>query len=73
MPSQSLSSGHLGRQPSQPLPSGTPIFLLLSIILYGMEYPLGQFESAILALYLDKFLPTPSLLAGGCTEGKEEW
>ena len=52
MPSQSLSSGYLGKHsPSQ--------FLLLSMLLCGMEYLLGQFGSAFLVV------SPASLLAGG--------
>ena len=32
---------------------------------YGMEYPFGQFGSAVLAMSPPKILPTPSLLVGG--------
>ena len=35
---------------------------------YGMEYPFGQFGSAVLAVSPPKLLPTPSLLLGGMLE-----
>jgi len=38
-----------------------PQVLLLSVMLYSMEYLFGQLGSAVLAASL----PTPSLLAGG--------
>jgi len=57
MPSLSLSSGYLPKTLS-------PQFLLLSMTLYGMEYPFGRFGSAIQIVSPPNFLPTPSLLAG---------
>ncbi|PKU31525.1 rna-directed dna polymerase from mobile element jockey-like [Limosa lapponica baueri] len=39
--------------------------LLLNMTSYGMEYPFGQFESAVPALSPPSLLPTPSLLAFG--------
>lgn len=51
-----------------PLPSF--LVLLLSTMLFGMEYLLGQLESSVLALSSPSLLLTPSLLAfrgvGGC-------
>jgi len=43
-----------------------PQFLLLSMVLCGMEYPFGLWTSllAVLAVSPPTLLPTPSLLAG---------
>jgi len=38
---------------------------MLSMTSYGMEYPLGQLESAVPAMSPPNFLCTPSLLTGG--------
>ena len=46
----------------------TPPFLLAFIaeqMLYGMEYPFGQFGSAVLDVSPPKILPSPSLLVRG--------
>ena len=45
-----------------------PSFLLAFVAeqtSYGMEYPFGQFGSAVLAVSPPKILPTPSLLVRG--------
>ena len=42
-----------------------PPVLLLSMMLYGMEYPFGWFGSAVSSVSLPSLLPTPSLLAEG--------
>jgi len=36
------------------------------MMIYGMKYPSGQFEPAVLAVSSPNFLPTPSLLSGRC-------
>ena len=43
----------------------SPQFLVLSMMLYGMEYLFGQFRSAILVAFPPNVLPTPSLIAKG--------
>ena len=45
--------------------------LLLSMILYDIEYPLGQFGSVILPVSPPNFLCTTSLLAGDLEWEKE--
>ena len=62
-------NGDLGRQtPSlwMSLPSSFfPQLYMLSMTSYGMEYPFGQFGSAVLCVSPPNFLGTPSPLAGG--------
>jgi len=41
-------------------------------MIHGVEYPFGQFRSAVPATFPPKFLPTPSLLARGGPWGKRE-
>jgi len=43
-------------------PSHLPPVLLFSVMSYGMEYPFGQFGSAVLAVSPPSFLCIPSLL-----------
>jgi len=45
-------------------------FLLLSMVLYGMEYPFGHFRSLVLDVSPWSLFPAPNLLAGG-TEWKK--
>ena len=47
------------------LPSSSPSSVLLSMTWYGMEYPFGQLELAVLAVSPPSFLCTTSLLTGG--------
>ena len=62
-------NGDLGGQmPSlqtSPLPPSSPSFILLSIVLYGTEYPFGQLGSAVPAVPPPSSLSSPSLLTGG--------
>ncbi|GAB0203719.1 mitochondrial enolase superfamily member 1 [Grus japonensis] len=46
-------------------PAFISMLLLPSMRSYGMEYPFGQFGSAVLAVSPPKILPTPNLLAFG--------
>ena len=57
MPSQSQKSSHHGKQHLLPIhllltpsSSSTSFFLLLSVALYSMEYPLGHFRSDVPAV-----------------------
>lgn len=43
----------------------SPQFLLLNVMLYGMEYPYGQFTSALLTVSPFSLLPTPSVTCWG--------
>ena len=52
-----------------PLPPPPPRFYTEQTS-YGMEYPFGQFGSAVLAMSPPKILPTPSLLGGGGNVGE---
>ena len=45
-------------------PGQLPPVYTLSMTSYGMEYPFGQFGSAVLAVSLPNFLCPSSLLAG---------
>ena len=47
------------------LPSSSLSFICRAWCLNGVEYPFGQWGSAVLAVSLLNFLCTPSLLAGG--------
>lgn len=71
IPRQSLSSSCFG---SQPLPSlfllPIPQFLLLSMILQGMEYSFGPFRSSVVPVCPPSLLPAPSLFADG---GRQGW
>ena len=42
-----------------------PQFLLLSVMLYGMEYSFGQFGSSVVPVSPPSLLPTPSLFMDG--------
>jgi len=42
------------------------------MVSYSMEYPIGHFESAVLAVFPPNLLPTPSLLLEGGVWEKEE-
>jgi len=42
-----------------------PPVLFLTMVLYTMEYPSGQFGSAVTTAFQPSLLPAPSLLAGG--------
>ena len=58
---------------SSPLPPRQlPPVYTLSMTSYGMEYPFGQLDSAVLAASLPSFLCTPCLLAGGAVRAVEE-
>ena len=51
--------------PEQPLPPGQlPPVYILGMTSHGMEYPFGQFGSAVLAVSPPSFLCPSSLLAG---------
>ena len=52
-----------------PLPPPPPRFYAEQTS-YGMEYPFGQFGSAVLDLSPPKILPTPSLLVRGGNAGE---
>uniref|UniRef100_A0A672TUX7 Dipeptidase n=1 Tax=Strigops habroptila TaxID=2489341 RepID=A0A672TUX7_STRHB len=61
-----IENSCLGRK----MPSCTPFLLLsqlcmLNMTSYGMEYPLGQLGSAVLAVSPPRFFCTPSLIFGG--------
>ena len=49
----------------RPVPPPISQFLIAEQTSYGMEYPVGQFGSAVLVVSLPKILPTPSLLLSG--------
>ena len=55
------TNSHLGNQIPTLLP--LPQFLLLSMTLYGIEYPFGQVRSAVLAMSPPNLLPTSSILS----------
>lgn len=63
MTNQSLSKGYL---PDQPLP---PHFLLLTMMLYGMEYLFCHFKAAVQVIFPLNLLSILSLLPGW----REEW
>lgn len=70
MPSQSLSNGHLWK-PTQLSPSSSPTpVLLLSVILYCMEYPFHQCGSAGPAVSPLNLSPASSPLAPGAMPWK---
>lgn len=56
VPSQSLSSSRFGKT--------APQLVWLSMVLCGMEEPLGQFGSVVLTLSPPSLLPTPVYLLG---------
>ena len=49
-----------------------PLFSLLSMTLYGMQYPFGQFRSAVLVVSPPNFVPNACLLSGS-QSGKQPW
>lgn len=72
MPNQ-LSKGHLESQNKNPFLFLSQ-FLLLSMELYGIEYPFDQSGSVVQAVSPPNFLPTPSLptrLGGRGRSGKK--
>lgn len=70
MPSQSLSSVHLGRQ-NFPSPSFLTPVLLLGMTLYGMDYPFVQVGSSVPAVPPPSLSPSLSQFSGGTQSRKQ--
>jgi len=67
MPSLSLSKGYLPNTLQPPTP---PEFLLLGMMLYGMEYPLSSTWVSCPVASPSNHLPTLSLLTGKGQSGR---
>ena len=68
MPSQSPSNSY---HPDHHITSSRS-FLLLSMLLSGIEHPCSQFGSSVPAMSPPNFLPTPAYSLGGPEWGKEK-
>ena len=60
----SLTDAQLVPEQQSTPPGQLPPVYILGMISYGMEYPFGQFGSAVLAVSPPSFLCPSSLLAG---------
>lgn len=74
-----MSKSYLGKQllkeditTNVPTSSSFPELLLLSMMLYDIEYPFGQLGSAILAVFFPDFLPSLLFFGGGCLKRKPQ-